>query len=331
MPPELPADLRSGLDKLAHGKSRRDMAQRAEAISRLYRSGAGSGAAIRDSEDALAYAFTRLPATFAAVTAVLAALRDASPDFAPRTLIDAGAGPGTAAWATAQQLGALDDILLIDDNPHLRALALALTASSATPALRNASYEHGDITECLRGAAPADLVIASYVIGETAPDSLPHVADALWSKAGGMLVVIEPGTPPGFTRIRDLRKQLIGQGAHVVAPCPHDGACPIVAPDWCHFAQRLNRSRDHRQVKDAALSFEDEKFSYVVLARRAPSARIDARVLAHPRVTKGAIAAKLCVADGIVTETVERRERARYKRRKGWRWGDAVPRTDGRN
>jgi ribosomal protein RSM22 (predicted rRNA methylase) len=115
----------------------------------------------------------------------------------------------------------------------------------------------------------------------------------------------------------------VAQGAHVVCPCPNDAACPIVAPDWCHFSQRLNRSRDHRQVKGAALSFEDEKFSYVVLARDAP-ARIDARVLAHPAVTKAAVTAKLCVAEGIVTETTARRDRAAYRLRKGWRWGDAV-------
>jgi ribosomal protein RSM22 (predicted rRNA methylase) len=324
MDADLPSDLKSGLERLAQGKSRRAIAQRAEAMSLLYRSGAGSGAAIRNEDDALAYAFTRLPATFAAVTAVLTALREVSPDFSPRTLIDAGAGPGTAAWA-AQQLTGLDHIRLIDDNPHLRALALGLLASSATPALRNATYDQGDLVARLRGGAPADLVIANYVVGEAAPDALPRIADALWSAAGRMLAVVEPGTPAGFGRIRALRAHLVAQGAHVVCPCPHDAACPIVAPDWCHFSQRLNRSRDHRQVKGASLPFEDEKFSYVVLARDAP-VRIDARVLAHPAVTKGAVTAKLCLAEGIVTETTARRDRAAYRPRKTWRWGDAVTR-----
>ncbi len=168
-------------------------------------------------------------------------------------------------------------------------------------------------------------MIANYVVGEAAPDALPRIADALWSAARHMLAVIEPGTPAGFGRIRALRAHLVAQGAHVVCPCPHDAACPIVAPDWCHFSQRLNRSRDHRQVKGAALSFEDEKFSYVVLARDAP-ARIEARVLAHPAVTKAAVTAKLCVAEGIVTVTTARRDRETYRLRKTWRWGDAVTR-----
>jgi ribosomal protein RSM22 (predicted rRNA methylase) len=31
--------------------------------------------------------------------------------------------------------------------------------------------------------------------------------------------------------------------AHVVAPCPHDGGCPLEGrPSWCHFVQRFQAS-----------------------------------------------------------------------------------------
>jgi len=330
MLPNLPADLIRGLDALAQGKSRRDMAGRAAALSQRYRSGGGSADVIESAEDAFAYAFARMPATYAAVTAVLAALTEARPDFSPRTLIDVGAGPGTAAWAAAQHLPEIEDIRLIDDNPHLRELALGLFAASTAPAVRRATYDKGEITRRLRERAAADLVIASYVAGELAPETLPDFADVLWSSTGGALILVEPGTPAGFLRIRELRAHLIARGAHVVAPCPHDRACPIIAPDWCHFSQRLARSRDHRQVKGAALSFEDEKFSYVVLAHDA-TRRVDARVLAHPRVGKATASAKLCTAEGIITETAARRDGDRYKALKSWRWGDAVtrPGSDG--
>jgi ribosomal protein RSM22 (predicted rRNA methylase) len=322
MSSDLPPALASGLEKLAEGKSRREIAQRADALSRLYRSGGASHAAIRNSDDALAYAFTRLPATYAATAAALAAAHDAWPEFSPHSVIDAGAGPGTAAWAAVEQFPALTDVRLIDESPHLRALALTCLQASSAPALRNATYDQGDILAIARSGR-ADLVIASYVIGELAPDRLPGLADALWSAATGMLLVVEPGTPAGFARIRALRARLIAQGAHVVAPCPHDRACPIVDPDWCHFSQRLNRSRAHRQVKGADLSYEDEKFSYVALARERPP-RFVARVLAHPRVNKAEVGAKLCTPAGIVTATAARREPARYKAQKAWRWGDAV-------
>jgi ribosomal protein RSM22 (predicted rRNA methylase) len=322
MNPDLPPELSSALDKLAEGRSRREISQRADAISQRYRAGLGSRAAIRNSDDALAYAFTRLPATYAASAAVLTAVHAAWRQFSPHTLIDAGAGPGTAAWAAVEQFAALTDIRLVDDSSHLRALALKCLQASAVPALRDATYDEDDVLTVARGGR-ADLVIASYVIGELAPDRLPRLADALWSAAAAMLLVVEPGTPAGFARIRALRAHLIAQGAHVVAPCPHDRACPIVDPDWCHFSQRLNRSRAHRQVKGAELSYEDEKFSYVALARERPP-RISARVLAHPRVNKAEVSAKLCTPEGIVTTTAARREPVRYKAQKAWRWGDAV-------
>ena len=318
---DLPPSLRSALDKLARGRSQRGFTQRAETISQLYRSGGASRDAIHNGDDAIAYALTRLPATYAATAAVIAAVRDAWPEFSPGSLVDAGAGPGTATWAAAELFDALTDIRLIDDNRDLRVLALGCLQANVSPALRNARYDRGDLLSI--AGASADLVIASYVIGELAPDRLPHIADALWAASAGVLVVIEPGTPAGFARVRALRAHLIAHDAHVVAPCPHDRACPIVDPDWCHFSQRLNRSRAHRQVKGAELSYEDEKFSYVALAREQPP-RIGARVLAHPRVGKAEVSAKLCTPEAIVTATAARREPERYKAQKAWRWGDAV-------
>src|SRR3954447_20558402 len=104
--PDLPAELKAALDAKLQGLSRSVAAERAAAISETYRSGGGSGA-IRSEADALAYALARMPATYAAVIACLNALREIRPDFAPRTLLDLGAGPGTATWAAAEAFASL--------------------------------------------------------------------------------------------------------------------------------------------------------------------------------------------------------------------------------
>jgi ribosomal protein RSM22 (predicted rRNA methylase) len=325
METDLPSELRAGLDEAMQGVSRNALIERAGAISKAYRGGGNSAHAIQNAYDALAYALTRLPATFAAVVAVLGELRRALPDFAPRTLLDVGAGPGTAAWAASQCFEQFDRIELIDDNAHLRELALDLMRLSPVPALRDARYEKGGAKQLLKEVVPADLTVASYFAGELPDSELSNYADMLWSKAAGILVVIEPGTPAGFERIRTIRSHLIGKQAFVVCPCPHDLQCPMTGEDWCHFSQRLNRSRDHRVVKGAALPFEDEKYSYVVLSRHKPAIAFD-RVLAPPHVTKSTITTKLCTPEGLVMDVAPRRDRDAYRARRNWRWGDAVTR-----
>ncbi len=73
----------------------------------------------------------------------------------------------------------------------------------------------------------ADLVIASYLIGELGESERTRLADAMWTKTRDTLVIVEPGTPAGYARIIAARAQLIASGAHVAAPCPHDRACPL--------------------------------------------------------------------------------------------------------
>ncbi len=318
MLPSLPPALAATLDARARGLSRTDAAKRQAIISQTYRAGGGS-IDIKTEADALAYALARMPATYAAVVACLNALTEIVSDFAPTSLLDCGAGPGTATWAATQAFNSLHDVTLLDSNPALRALALALSDETTRP-LR---YHLGDIFAMLSTANAADLVTASYMIGEVPDPKRAALADALWKKTRDTLLVVEPGTPAGYARIIALRARLIAQGAHVIAPCPHDDVCPLTSPDWCHFVQRLPRSRAHMALKSAEVPFEDEKFSYVALSRAKPDRR-PSRVLAQPDVTKIAVTAKLCTPAGLEIATAPKRDGEAYRRFKKLDWGDGV-------
>jgi ribosomal protein RSM22 (predicted rRNA methylase) len=318
--PDLPAELKAALDARLQGLSRTDAAERAALISRTYRDGGGSGA-IASEADALAYTLVRMPATYAAVTASLNALREIAPQFAPASLLDVGAGPGTATWAAAEAFPSLKNFTLLDANPALRALGLDLSRDHSR--LSAMTYHRGEARAKLADAEAADLVVASYMIGEINDAERKPLAELMWAKSRDTLLVVEPGTPAGYARIIALRAQLIAAGAHVAAPCPHDDRCPLVAPDWCHFTQRLPRSRAHKQLKSAELPYEDEKFAYVALTR-APVARHPARVLAQPDVNKVEVTAKLCTAEGLVIARIPRRAKGDYSAAMRWRWGDAV-------
>jgi len=321
IPPDLPAELKTTLEAKLHGLSRQDAAQRAARISQTYRGGGTSGS-ITTEADALAYAVVRMPATYAAVAASLNALTELRPDFAPTTLLDVGAGSGTASFAAAEAFASLASFAALDANPALRTLALAL--ANDTSRLGGLTYTLGPARSLIARADPADLVIASYMIGELSDAERAALVDALWAKTTDTLLLVEPGTPAGYARIIAARTQLIAAGAHVAAPCPHDAPCPLVAPDWCHFVQRLARSRAHKQVKDVDVPFEDEKFIHLALTR-APVVRPAARVLAPPVITKVAATAKLCCADGTLQiASLPRRDKQAFAMARRWNWGDGV-------
>jgi ribosomal protein RSM22 (predicted rRNA methylase) len=316
---ELPAALAAALDRALEGVSRKDLAARAARTSAAYRAGGGSAEVIQSAADALAYALVRLPATYAANAAVLAEAQRLAHGFAPRRLLDAGSGPGAASWAAVEAWPSLTRATWLERSGPFLELAHRLAAE--TP-LAMAEPLRLDLTA--DAAWPtADLVTASYALAEIAEARLPAVLDRLWAATEGLLVIVEPGTPAGFQRLLKVRERLVAAGADLLAPCPHANACPLAAPDWCHFSVRLPRRRDHLAVKGAEVPFEDEKFAYLVAARPglAPPER-SARVLAPPRAGKAGTTFKLCGPAGLEDRAVGRREKAAFARARRLGWGD---------
>ncbi len=167
-----------------------------------------------------------------------------------------------------------------------------------------------------------DLVVISYAIGELSTRSVTRLISSAW-EAARVLVIVEPGTPKGFGHVLDVRNAMISAGAKLIAPCPHHEECPLAAAgDWCHFAERVERSAIHRRVKSAALGYEDEKFSYVVAAKD-PVVRPAARVVRHPQVHGGHMQLTLCTAKGLQQATITRSQKALYRAARKARWGDA--------
>jgi len=324
MSPELPPPLRAAIERALEGLSRRDLAARAQRTSQAYRAGQGSAGVIRGGEDALAYALARLPATYAACAAAFREAQARAPDFAPRRLLDAGCGPGGASWAALSAWPSLAEAAWLDSNPAFLELAETLARDGPAP-LAAADRRRLDLTAGGEPWPRADLVVASYALAEIPPERQAQVIAALWAATEGMLVLVEPGTPAGFARLAAARSALIEGGAQPLAPCPHAGACPMVAPDWCHFSVRLPRSRDHRLAKGAEVPYEDEPFAYLAVARPGLAAREAApRILAAPRAGKPGIELKLCGAGGLERRFVPRRDKPAHAKARRWGWGDVA-------
>jgi ribosomal protein RSM22 (predicted rRNA methylase) len=305
---QLPPALTSAIGVLLEGVSRKDLARRAQTLSAAYRGGRSSSG-IAEELDVAAYVAARMPATYAACAAVFAQAADAMPDFTPQSLLDVGAGPGTAAFAAREAWPSLSAITLLEHNAAFRRVAATLL-----PAARIIAGDLG------ADKPRSDLLAASYVLAELPEASAGATARHLWESAGQMLVLVEPGTPAGFARIRQARAALIEAGAHVAVPCTHDNACPMAGNDWCHFSKRLPRSRDHMQAKGANVPFEDERYSYVVVTRQKVAK--GARILAPPLETKPGLTFKLCDETGLRAHFVASRDKDEYRRVRKRGWGD---------
>jgi len=319
---QLPPSLREAIERELEGISLRDLARASGTLSQRYRAEVQDGRLhLGDDLAARAYLTTRLPATFAAISAALQAVVDARPDFAPSSMLDAGAGPGTATWAAAQHWSSLEEALLIEASPAIRAVGERLL--HALP-LDHAAWLSGKLDARLSDLTPRDLVLIAYVLDELPSAAREPLIAQLWRLTADTLVIVEPGTTEGWKRILGARDILIRAGAHLLAPCPHAHACPLTQSNWCHFSARLTRSRLHREAKGGAVPWEDEKFSYLAASRHTSSSR-SSRILVPAHVEKAGVTLTLCQPDGTAAKrTFAKRDRETFRIVRRLDWGDRL-------
>ncbi|CAN0908884.1 Methyltransferase-like protein 17, mitochondrial [Linum grandiflorum] len=252
-----------------------------------------------DSET-VAYVASRMPAVYSACYRVLSEVGRRLPDFTPSRVLDFGAGTGSAFWAMKEVWPkSIKKVNLVEPSQSMQRAGRSLIQGMKDLPLIHGYDSIQDLSKNLKKSEREhDLVIASYVLGEipSMKDRITTVRQ-LWDLTDDVLVLVEPGTPQGFSIIsqmrshilwmekRKLRKSLkkngeacqdlvpVKSGAFVVAPCSHDGQCPLVkSGKYCHFVQRLQRTTSQRAYKSSKgggplRGFEDEKFSFVVFRR----------------------------------------------------------------
>jgi ribosomal protein RSM22 (predicted rRNA methylase) len=289
----IPQALREQIEEQAAAFSGAALAEASARMSESYR--AGVAPRLDSALSRAAYLVTRMPATYGALKTAAAEL-----GFEPESWLDLGAGPGTAAWVA-------------------QCPATLVDANAGWVDLREARRVCSDLTR-LPHLEPHDVVSVCYALNELAEKERSRVVDEAWALARRAVLVLEPGTMEGFRIVREARRQLLGLGARIQAPCPREGECPMEEGDWCHFAVRVERSRLHRQLKGGELSYEDEKYSFV-LAIKGDAQPGAGRILRHPRVHPGLIELRVCGPEGIREEKVTKRCKEAWRAARKADWG----------
>lgn len=266
----------------------------------------------KDKTETIAYLAARMPATFSAVSHVFHQFRE---DFTPQSFLDLGAGPGTGAIAASLHWPSLETISLVEQDTWMVEIGEHLLKEIP----QSITYRQSNITHSLNETA--DLVLLSYVINEWPLQDQISMVERAWKAATKALTIIVPGTPTHYQNLMFLRQWLIEQGGHIVAPCPHHKSCPLKSPDWCHFSERVARTSQHRRLKKGTLSYEDEKFSYLIVSKE-NLLESGSRIIRYPIKKPGHVTLDLCEKSGLSRKTISKKDKVLYAKAKKVCWGD---------
>ena len=325
---ELPVELRNGIDALLSGFSAEELKKISRQLTDRYKNDSGRGKVLvsRDLESRV-YAAVRMPATFGAISDALSYVRECMPETQVRTVLDVGTGSGSGAWAV-EEIFSPDHITCLEREESMRSVGNALLRESSE-LLEKTAWAEFDLEKDPLGKAAssdqphtADLVLASYMLNEFSKESRENAIRKLWNAAEHILLIVEPGTKEGFAVISQVREILLSQGAHLLAPCPHEGPCRLSDDDWCHFTCRVQRSKMHKLLKEGDVPYEDEKYSYIAFSKE-EGEKAEARILRHPYITKGQIDLEICGRDKNGKVTLRKKDEA-YKAARKAKMGDAI-------
>jgi ribosomal protein RSM22 (predicted rRNA methylase) len=291
-----------------------------ERISDRYRK--GSGSFLQTPEERWVYLLTRLPATFSACLRVCQEMRARQKNLVIETFGDVGAGPGAGLWAAAQVFETLTKATLIEKDLDFLGMGKEIASFSSQEVVQQALWKCQDMTR-IESFEPRDLIMLSYSMGEIPEHFWKELVPKLWQATQKVLVIIEPGTPAGYSRILKLRSMLLEMGGFLWAPCPHVGKCPLKEQDWCHFSVRVARTSLHRKLKSGALGYEDEKFCYLVFGKEICPA-YSSRILRHPIQGSGHIQLTLCQSGEVHQRIISKRDKEKYREIKKLNWGDVI-------
>ena len=305
---DIPEELKDAIEELLAKNKTNEIIENAQIISNRYRNNDGKGRRLlTEQNEAISYAITRMPATYAAVySAVYQTIENYNEKL--ETLLDIGAGTGAVTWAVNELLEITEGKCLERENNMIN-IGKQLMRNTKMSKVKWEQFDvlQDDIAE------KADIVITSYMINELPENEKETVIKKIWNATNKLLIIIEPGTPVGFNNILKVREKLLNNGGYIIAPCSHQGECKIPKDDWCAFYTRVFRSTIHKQAKKGELGYEDEKFSYIAFSKGPIKTNGD-RILRHPQIYKGYVKVKLCTKDGIQEKKYSKKDGEIYKR-----------------
>jgi ribosomal protein RSM22 (predicted rRNA methylase) len=261
------------------------------------------------------YLLYRLPATYQVLSFVLNELKRRLP-LDLKSVIDVGAGHGASATLLKESFPTVEQITFLERDRLFAEFSQTLIEK---PKELFCDWLYEDFRSYSFNEF-FDLSLFSYTLNEIKLDESLTALTKSFNKTNEILIIIEPGSKEGFERILVYRKHLIELGGYIVAPCPHQGRCPL---SWCHFNTRVQRSSLHRQIKMGELNYEDEKFCYLIVSKH-PFEGLYERVIDKVEPKSKMVILPLCTKNGFQKKTLTKAKNSNFSEAKKLRWGDVL-------
>lgn len=317
---DLPIEIKSYIENELNYIKKRDLQNNAQTISLNYRNNEGKGKRLlKSDEEAIAYAISRMPATYGAVyNALKHTLEICESNIS--NVADIGAGTGTASIA-ADELLNLEDIRCFEREDAMREVGQKIFKIYNNLGIKSVWEKYDVNTDKIK--EKYDLVITSYMINELKEIEIENVVEKLWDATEKILLIVEPGTMQGYKNIMRAKQKLLKLGGKIIAPCMCEN-CKLPKDDWCNFSCRVQRTKTHKELKGGNVPYEDEKYIYISVAKEEFDKKDKNRILRHPMIYSGYVKLKVCNKEEIKEITISKKDKEKFKIARKANAGDLI-------
>ena len=251
----LPVDLQEKINSLYASINKQVLTDSRKGLTSRYKETRESGRSLIDSKtDGLVYAISRMPATYSVVYTLLNNLLEQGFIGDIKTVFDVGSGTGAGYFAT-KEIFPDAEISLFERDSNMIQTFKKLDEDKDVVKF---DFIKDDFE------AKADLVMTSYVLSEMNEEGRMSSVKKMINASNGYVLLIDTGTPRTYENFMKIKRMVPELGWKVVAPCMTE-KCGL-KNDYCQFYARVERSSLQKMAKDASLSYEDEKYFYLLFS-----------------------------------------------------------------
>ncbi len=299
----LPSYLLEKINSLYSSLNKSKLTQIQRQLTEKYKTKSGrSESLISTKEDSMIYAISRMPATYSVVYSLINDLSNQGllKDFS--SVLDLGSGTGTVYFALKELKENLD-ITLVERDKNMIEIFKSLTENTI-------DVVKNDILK-FETSNEFDFVVSSYVLSEMTETDRFLAVEKMLKKTSKYLLLVDTGTPEVYHEYMKIKEFVSKKGYKIIAPCMSE-KCGLEG-DYCQFYARVERSSLHKLAKNGTLSYEDEKYFYLLISKDESLVQ-SRRIIRRPVIKENNVELVLCSNNGVFKENFTKKNKEEFKK-----------------